>query len=524
MLYISFSDQSISWGLGNVKYIGKNLWVAKNEIENYRRHLVADFVLVINLDLFELPEEYKIINIVANKPGELWHLGLKGYRNKTLKILDFIRPTWIYSLNPPDDKSCTSWYLSTECFLVKAQVFQNSELFDTSFETVAGAGIDWGFRLFNSGVIVRYEPFLSQIKRSNSGFNITVFDEFRFVKRNFSLKWYIWSAFRYARRYGITKTLIAASRTILTKKRPVLDYKRSIAEETRLSNRIKVSVFAPTLERYSYLINELEQLRRQTVKPYEIIITDQTAPERRNTCWLKEYGDLNIHYKAQEEKGQCYAWNYCISRAGGEVFLFLGDDADEIMPDFIKSLLETMVKFKADMVACNIRERDNDYPYKQKDVFITDIFPICLVKKTVFDEIGVYDPAFNLGARADGDIAIRMHLAGKLMILNPDIKIYHHRAPIGGLRMHNARVISRADARKNINLFNIPSTTELYLSMKYFDNIQLAENKSLKFISMMTYEGSMLKKVNKALLFLIKYKKLKQKFRDAEIHAHVLLE
>ncbi len=522
LLYVAASDQNISWELGVVKYLGKDLFDAKNEIESYRHHLVADFVLVINLDLFELPDEQTIINIVCNKPGELWHIGLKCYQGKVLKILDYIRPTWIYSLNPPDNISCTSWYLSAECLLAKAEVLQSIELFDTSFETVGGAGIDWGFRLFNSGVIIRYEPLLSVIKSSESCLNISVFDEFRFVKRNFSFKWHIWSAFRYSERYETLKTITAVCRNILIKTRPVLYYKRSIAEELQFSRDFKVSVLAPTLERYSYLIKEIEQLRFQTIKPYEIIITDQTDPERRRSDWLEKFRDLNIHYKAQDEKGQCYAWNYCISHAGGDVLLFLGDDADEIKPDFIRSLLDTMLRYKTDMVACNIRERDNDYPYKQNDVFITDIFPICLVKRTVFEEIGDYDLAFNNGARADGDIAIRMHLNGKLMLLNPNIRIYHHRAPIGGLRVHSARVSSRADARKRINLFNLPSVTELYLSMKHFDNSHLAEIKRLKYISLMSYEGNILKKILKVLVFCINYKKIKLKIENNELQAHAL--
>lgn len=522
LLYVAASDQDISWELGVVKYLGKDLFDAKNEIESYRHHLVADFVLVINLDLFELPDEQTIINIVCNKPGELWHIGLKCYQGKVLKILDYIRPTWIYSLNPPDNISCTSWYLSAECLLAKAEVLQSIELFDTSFETVGGAGIDWGFRLFNSGVIIRYEPLLSVIKSSESCLNISVFDEFRFVKRNFSFKWHIWSAFRYSERYETLKTITAVCRNILIKTRPVLYYKRSIAEELQFSRDFKVSVLAPTLERYSYLIKEIEQLRFQTIKPYEIIITDQTDPERRRSDWLEKFRDLNIHYKAQDEKGQCYAWNYCISHAGGDVLLFLGDDADEIKSYFIQSLLNTMVTFRADMVACNIKERNYDYPYKQKDAFITDTFPICLVKRSVFEEIGGYDLAFNKGSRADADIAIRMHLKGKLMILDPEIKIHHHRAPTGGLRAHGARVTTKTDSNKSLNTFHLLSSTEIYLSMRYFNDFLLHESECMRYFSMMNYDGNIFGKILKIINFLINFKQLRQKISDAETQAQEL--
>ena len=209
LLYLASSERTTSWQLGNVKYLGGDLRKAKRIIEHHMQHLVADFILVINLDLFEIPDKDTLLFIITQKPGELWHVGLKCYREKILRVFEFVRPTWIYSLKPPDDISSTSWYLTAECFLARAEVFQKNELFDTSFKTISGAGIDLGYRLYNSGVIIRYEPLLSVFRSSKSYYDITMFDEFRFVKRNFSLKWYIWSAWRYFRKYMTLKTIVA---------------------------------------------------------------------------------------------------------------------------------------------------------------------------------------------------------------------------------------------------------------------------------------------------------------------------
>ena len=41
--------------------------------------------------------------------------------------------------------------------------------------------------------------------------------------------------------------------------------------------KARVSVLIPTLERYPYLRTLLDQLRSQTVRPYEIIVVDQTS-------------------------------------------------------------------------------------------------------------------------------------------------------------------------------------------------------------------------------------------------------
>jgi hypothetical protein len=70
---------------------------------------------------------------------------------------------------------------------------------------------------------------------------------------------------------------------------------------------------------------------------------------------------------------------------------------------------------------------------------------------------------------------MRIYLSGMLMVLNPEISIFHHRAPAGGLRTHKARVITYASSRQKLNVRHLPSVTELYLALRYFTPKQVRE-------------------------------------------------
>src|SRR5690606_10208157 len=87
-----------------------------------------------------------------------------------------------------------------------------------------------------------------------------------------------------------------------------------------------VSILAPTLDRYAYLEEELRELNEQTILPYEVLITDQTDKQRRQSIDFSRYNNLTIKYFPQDEKGQCIAWNKLIEEATGEYVFFFGDD------------------------------------------------------------------------------------------------------------------------------------------------------------------------------------------------------
>ena len=520
LIYSGNSLYTPKWQLGKVICFESDVFLLKNSLAGYLLTTESEYFIYVNSEYFEIPSEENILKIVTNFPGEIWHAGLKCNYAGLPKILDYIEPNWIYSLDAPASVASSSWKISIDCFLAKTAILKKCKLFEPIFETKTGCSIDWGYSLYKKGVILRYEPTLTHFLGGSNYQEISKSDELRFVLRNFSRKWYYWSLYRLVRNsYGIKKTLLSFYKTYSTKPNELIYVQRQISIPTVANNSFKISVFTPTLQRYSYLEEELKQLREQTIKPFEIFITDQTDKSLREISWLANYEDLPIVYQGQDEKGQCNAWNFCLENAKGEYVLFLGDDADEIQPNFIESLLNTLIYYKADMVACNIKERENDYPFKQSDVFTTDTFPICLVKRSVFKKTGGYDYAYNKGIRADGDLAIRMHLAGSLMLLNPEIKIHHHRAPIGGLRAHGQRTVTRSMSKKNTSTFHLPSFSEIYLGKRYFSLDQEKESNAIRTLSMLSIDGGLLKKISKVVIFIFKSKIIRKELLEIESKA-----
>jgi GT2 family glycosyltransferase len=127
-----------------------------------------------------------------------------------------------------------------------------------------------------------------------------------------------------------------------------------------------------------------------------------------------------------------------------------------------------------------------------------------MVRRTALQKSGLFDLAFDHGARADADLGMRLYLSGARMILNPAIRIFHHHAPRGGLRVHKARLITYASSRSRLTHRSLPSATELYLIRRYFTLRQLRESLwQGVFASFSLHDVSPLRRLLKAIISFI---------------------
>ncbi len=133
---------------------------------------------------------------------------------------------------------------------------------------------------------------------------------------------------------------------------------------------------------------------------------------------------------------------------------------------------------------------------------VSDVFPMgnTLIRKDVLYRSGLFDLAYERGQRADGDLGMRVYLSGALMVLNPNIRILHHHAPRGGLRVHKARVITYASSRKYITHRHLPSVTEIYLAKRYFKPRQVREELWLRALGTLSLRGPWWKRLLKIIL------------------------
>lgn len=113
---------------------------------------------------------------------------------------------------------------------------------------------------------------------------------------------------------------------------------------------MKVSVVVPTYYRADDLSELLDSLLRQTVKPFEVIIVDDT-PNNTISALCEEYktmfesvGSKLTYIRNPRERSLTISRNLGVKLAGGELIMFF--DSDVILhPDYVEKILEVFRKY-----------------------------------------------------------------------------------------------------------------------------------------------------------------------------------
>jgi glycosyltransferase involved in cell wall biosynthesis len=496
VLHTAAEAQNIDWSYGSV--IDWQNFIAGKQFPS------SSYVLF--WDALFGPPDINLLEELMQKPVDAWHSGLKNGLQGLPSVMNCVDPTWMYNIDASDEVVHTNFRLSLRCALVKTGLLNDLHKVMDAFSSIEMMGIALGYAILKAGGIIRYHPLLSPVTTQVGV--VTLADEWVFARKFYSAKWLGWILLNHG---NTIQNLRAAYNT-----RNIKRY--SIKPCIHESNRIKgtspetVSVLAPTLKRYEYLIRELEQLEQQTILPLEVLITDQTPAEERQILDTTKYPDLTVRYFIQSETGQCIAWNKLLEEAKGEYVLFLGDDADHITPDFIEKLLSTLKEFDADMVASNVIEVGSKEQPIEHYYHLAGTFPITLIKRKLLLRTGFMDMFFNKNIRADHDLAMRCHLEGALMIFNPSATIHHHRAMTGGLRTHKARVVTNSIVKQSLTKFTVPTSSEIYLTKKYYSPYQYKKYIGIKFLNQLFIAGGIHKKFFKLLALAVQSPRLYNKY------------
>jgi GT2 family glycosyltransferase len=252
-----------------------------------------------------------------------------------------------------------------------------------------------------------------------------------------------------------------------------------------------VSVLLPTLDRYPYLLMLLDQLRRQTLRPAEVIVLDQTARDRRRYDLAERFPDLPLKVFPLDIPGQCSSRNLGLRSSSQEYILFLDDDV-EVAPDFIESHVRCLERHEADSSSGAIQDVEGTPQPPGFTLFrASDVFPAgnSLLRREALLDSGLFDLAYDRGARADGDLGMRLYLSGARMVYDPSIVVLHHHAPSGGLRSHKARKVTYASSTSSLVQRHLPSPTEIYLSLRHFTQLQAREALLLRIFQTFRIRG-----------------------------------
>jgi glycosyltransferase involved in cell wall biosynthesis len=410
--------------------------------------------------------------------------------------------------------------------LVRVEVLRQRGFLHSGFVDLDAAALEWGHRCIRRGVILRHLPALIFALVPQLAPCLSLVDELRFMRLRYGVKWQLWASFRMLLSDEVSLLdLLRANRTLSSENSPLESapfQKDSDSSAENLDKHGRVSVLIPTIERYQYLKVLLSQLREQTYPAYEIIIVDQTPVPAQDKALYAAFTDLPMKVIFLEQAGQCASRNAGLQAACGEYVLFIDDD-DEIRQDLIETHLRHLWRCRGEVSSGVAHEvgaglLPADFTYAR----VSDVFPTnnSLIRRSILERSGLFDLAFDHGARADADLGMRLYFSGALMLLNPAIDVLHHHAPRGGLRTHKARVITYASSRASLVQRHLPSATEIYLSQRYFSPRQVRETFWLAVFSSFVLTGPLWRRILKALIcFLLlpdTILRLWQKNRQAE--------
>jgi glycosyltransferase involved in cell wall biosynthesis len=490
-----------AWNLGTVLTVAPTVSSLREAISKHLQ--TCDDALLLFWDSQLPPPKPAIISAFESMRGDVWHAGLRLGLAGQPSLIHSVESMWMLNRDPDPKIDSTSWRLSLRAALIPSTVLRKFDFIRPEFESLDAASLELGHRLISNGVLVRHAPELLPENFESPKSEISVDDQIKFIAARYGSFWLRWAIFRSIVNGKMNLNAgLKALRTNSISGSKVAPYRTKVTDAEPGILPGTVTIVIPTLDRYPYLRKLLSILRNQTVKPLEILVIDQTARENRDNSIASDFADLPLKVFYRDQPGQCSSRNQALQIAAGEYILFLDDDS-EVPDDLIERHLKSLQFFRAD-ASSGVAEETGAGPIPENFLLIraSDVFPTnnTMIHNSILQQSGLFDLAYERGQRADGDLGMRIYLSGALMVLNPEIKIFHHHAPQGGLRAHKARQITYASSRNNLLVRHLPSVTEVYLAQRYFPPEVLKEMLWLRGVGTFRCKGNIFKKALKSII------------------------
>ena len=313
--------------------------------------------------------------------------------------------------------------------------------------------------------------YVGTIKTVDFQAQIPVEDEYRFIRTYFNKLWvYYTLLLRLVTFHNLFRELNAFFKTSKLKQRNVFKDYIKYPEWNNfncelLKQQPKVSVIIPTLNRYTYLEDVLKDLESQQYKNFDVIVVDQSEPFKES---FYEQFKLNLNIIHQQEKALWLGRNTAIKASDANYFLLFDDDS-RVDTDWILNHLKCIDFFNAEISSgtsisvVGAKVPDSYRYFKLSDQIDTGNV---LIKRKVFERIGLFDRQFEKQRMGDGEFGLRAYLAGFLNISNPTSERLHLKVETGGLRQMGSWDGFRP--KKWFSPRPIPSV--VYLFRNYFGN------------------------------------------------------
>jgi GT2 family glycosyltransferase len=378
-------------------------------------------------------------------------------------FIKYTQPSWYFNIVPKAKSFATCYYHPQWLPLPNACEIDS----DSLYETESARNADIGYNAWNKGYFLKSNnEVIEKIKLLPKP---TINDEYRFLIKYWGIHW---AALTFVRRvltfHNPIKEIIGFMKNYKTPKSNLFnkvnnwDSYHSFSSELVLQQPL-VSVIIPTLNRYEYLEDVMLDLEKQTWKNFEVIVVDQS--ENFEEQFYKKFS-LNINVVQQKEKLLWTARNLAVKMSKANYLLFFDDDS-RVEPDWIEQHIKTLEFFNSDISAGVSLAVIGGKISKSYDHFRwADQFDSgnALVKREVFNKIGLFDLQFNKERMGDSEFGLRAYLNGYNSVSNPYAKRVHLKVSSGGLRE-----IGHWDAFRPKKLFAPkPVPSVIYLFKKYY--------------------------------------------------------
>ncbi len=374
-----------------------------------------------------------------------------------LDFIKFISPSWYFNKNI---KYSIPYFV--DYTFLKESEFEHCDFF-VGYSNDIAKKMDIAFQLWTQGYITTDSS--KKLFWVQSDFKLK--DKYIFISRFYKKHWTLVVLFlRILELNNPLNEMIAFIQARKTK-RIITNFNFNYEINKGLSNlkfeNPLVSVIIPTLNRYQYLIDVMKDLDKQSYKNFEVIVFDQSEPFRQE---FYENWNFNLRIVKQKEKALWLARNSAIKISKGQLILLYDDDS-LVEKDWILNHIKCLDYFNCEIssgVSISVvgAQVPKHYSYfRWSDQIDTGNV---MLKREVFERIGLFDRQFEGQRMGDGEFGMRAYLSGFKNISNPLSKRVHLKVSEGGLRQ-----MGSWDAWRPKNIFAprpIPSV--LYLTRKYF--------------------------------------------------------
>jgi len=376
-------------------------------------------------------------------------------------FLRYANPVWYFNIH----KTHTAPFFYDIAKMTPEE--QNIVELDKGFSSINVAKRDAAYQMWHKG-FVKNASFAMHLETDQAV--PTCEDNYRFIRRHFHpiWSWYIFLL----RLLGLNNPFQEISAFIMQSRTkriyPYISvFPHEVAYNQFKSNLIvsgpKVSVIIPTLNRYAYLEDALHDLEKQDYPNFEVIVIDQSSPFQKN--FYNKF-DLSVIVNQQHEKALWLARNNAVKMSDAQ-YLLLFDDDSRIEKNWISEHLKCLDFFKSDISAgisiskIGAKTPENYRHFRWADQLDTGNV---MIKRTVFEKIGLFDRHFEGQRMGDGEFGLRAHIAGFASISNSQAKRLHLKVGEGGLRE-----MGSWDGFRPKNWFAPrPVPSVLYLYRRYF--------------------------------------------------------